>query len=83
AFLRASRRYTSRAEYQGEVLFLQGTDSPYWGRNILEEWRRMAPNLVEERIDCTHREFLDEPHVGEVAKRLIPLIGSPDRRPAN
>ena len=55
------------------VLFIRGRDSenwdhPYWERGLVEDWRKIAPAIEVETIDCIHVQFFESPHVEKLAK---------------
>jgi len=64
---RALFNYRPR-EYTGPVVLLRSNDNQaVQERELIEDWKAIAPNLEVEQFPFGHRSFLVQPHVRDVA----------------
>jgi len=81
ALKRARVRYEPE-EYDGSmVMFLTPEEMRRPGSGFGERWARYASRGAKvHRIDCVHSEMLHEPHVGEIAEKIISHLENPPRK---
>lgn len=65
-------------EYPGPVVLLRSNDNEaVRERELIDDWKLIAPNLEVERFSFDHYSFLVQPHVREVAEFIASRIDHP------